>query len=98
MSIMWDQLRLVGSLHILTTPSIDKTYYVFLFILLVNEQCGVNKFSPNPHIEIDDACYVLKAKQAHDRFDGRCVEFNEVCGCETGNSGSKSTAPSRIVS
>ena len=73
-------------------------YYVFLLILLVNEQCDVNKFSPNPHTEIDDACYVLKAKQAHDRFDGRCVEFNEVCGCETGNSGSKSTVPSRIVS
>ena len=71
---------------------------MLLLILLVNEQCDVNKLSPNPHTEIDGACYVLKAKQAHDRFDGRCVEFNEVCGCETGNSGRKSTVPSRIVS
>ena len=71
---------------------------MLLFIFVVNELCDVNKFSPNPHTEIDDACYVLKAKKAHDRFDGRCVEFNEVCGCETGNSGSKSTVQSGIVS
>jgi len=42
-----------------------------------NRPCQQDGFG-DPKVEVDGKCFTFQSKRGHDRFNGRCVEWNEV--------------------